>query len=412
MSTTGRPMCEHRGAKHEATRVSARIASVESFIIALPRETPYLGPLGPGEKINARGYLVRQGNRTIYPSTDMSVLVKITADDGTVGWGETYGIVAPDAVTSIIDDVLGPVIVGRDPRDVAVIQEDLYDLMRVRGYFGGYYGDAIAGIDIAVWDLHGKLLGQPVVKLLGGQRHERIPAYVSGLPGATLAAKLALARTFQARGFDAFKFAAAVSFDGIVEEMRFLRDGLGPQVKLMVDLHWKFTAQQAVQLIDQLAVYRPYFVEAPCQPEDAEGQAQVGAQVRVPLALGEEWHTVFEYRSRLERRAMSIVQPEMGHTGISQFMQIGRMAHAFHTQLIPHAGIGIGIYQAASLHASAALPNLVMHEYQHSVLDRNLQYVDTAMRCEQGAFTLPQGPGLGIAPAASVWKFLRPKASG
>ncbi len=387
------------------------IRSVESFIISIPRDTPYLGPLGPGESINPRGYLIRQGNRSIYPSSDMSVLVKITADDGTVGWGETYGIVAPDAVTSIIDDVLGPVIVGRDPRDAVVIQEDLYDLMRVRGFFGGYYVDSIAGVDIAVWDLFGKLVGQPVVKLLGGQRMAQIPAYVSGLPRATLDQRLELAREFRARGFDAFKYAAAVSQEGIVREMRVLREGLGPDVKLMVDLHWKFTAQEAIQLIDQLAPYQPYFVEAPCQPEDIEGQAQVGAAIKVPLALGEEWRTVFEVRPRLERRSMSIIQPEMGHTGISQFMQIGRMANAFHVKVIPHASIGIGIFQAASLHATAALPNCPMHEYQHSVFDRNLQYVTTSMRCANGQFTLPDGPGLGIEPHESVWQYLRKKGA-
>jgi len=374
------------------------IRSVESFIISIPRDTPYLGPLGPGESINPRGYLIRQGNRSIYPASDMSVLVKITADDGTVGWGETYGIVAPDAVTSIIDDVLGPVIVGRDPRDAVVIQEDLYDLMRVRGFFGGYYVDSIAGVDIAVWDLFGKLVGQPVVKLLGGQRMAQIPVYVSGLPRATLDQRLELAREFRARGFDAFKYAAAVSQEGIVREMRVLREGLGPDVKLMVDLHWKFTAQEAIQLIDQLAPYQPYFVEAPCQPEDIEGQAQVGASIKVPLALGEEWRTVFEVRPRLERRSMSIIQPEMGHTGISQFMQIARMANAFHVKVIPHASIGIGIFQAASLHATAALPNCPMHEYQHSVFDRNLRFVKTTMRCDNGHFTLPEGPGLGITP--------------
>ena len=387
------------------------IRSVESFIISIPRDTPYLGPLGPGESINPRGYLIRQGNRAIYPSTDMSVLIKITADDGTVGWGETYGIVAPDAVTSIIDDVLGPVMVGRDPRDAVVIQEDLYDLMRVRGFFGGYYVDAIAGVDIAVWDLFGKLVGQPVVKLLGGQRMAQIPAYVSGLPRATLDQRLELAREFRARGFDAFKYAAAVSQEGIVREMRVLREGLGPDVKLMVDLHWKFTAQEAIQLIDQLAPYQPYFVEAPCQPEDIEGQAHVGASIKVPLALGEEWRTVFEVRPRLERRSMSIIQPEMGHTGISQFMQIARMANAFHVKVIPHASIGIGIFQAASLHATAALPNCPMHEYQHSVFDRNLQYVKTTMRCANGQFTLPEGPGLGVEPHESVWQYLRKKGA-
>jgi len=388
-----------------------KINRVESFIISIPRETPYLGPLGPGEFINDRGYLVRRGNRSIYPSTDMTVLIKITAEDGTVGWGETYGIIAPNAVTSIIDDVLGPVILGRDPRDVTVIQEDLYDLMRVRGFFGGFYVDAISGIDIAVWDLLGKLLNQPVVKLLGGQRLSAVPAYVSGLPGSTLEDRLTLAKSFQSRGFNAFKYHSAVSFDGIVNEMRVLREGLGAAADLMVDLHWKFTAQEAIQLVEQLMPYRPYFVEAPCQPEDIEGQAHVGANIKVPLALGEEWRTVYEYRPRMERRSMSIIQPEMGHTGLSKFMQICRMANAFHMKVIPHAGPGIGIFQAASLHATAALPNSPMHEYQHSVFDRNLQYVTTSMRCESGAFVMPEGPGLGIEPADSVWQFLKDKAA-
>ena len=388
-----------------------KIARVETFIISIPRDTPYLGPLGPGESINERGYLIRQGNRSIYPSTDMSVLIKVTADDGMVGWGETYGIVAPNAVTSIIDDVLGPVIIGRDPRDAVVIQEDLYDLMRVRGFFGGFYVDAIAGVDIAIWDLFGKLVGQPVVKLLGGQRMASIPVYVSGLPAATLEARLELARRFSARGFDAFKYAAAVSNEGIVNEMRVLREGLCPKVKLMVDLHWKFTAQEAVQLIGQLEPFQPYFVEAPCQPEDIEGQAHVGANIRVPLALGEEWRTVYEYRPRMERRSMSIIQPEMGHIGISQFMQICRMANAFHMKVIPHASIGIGIFQAASLHASAALPNCPMHEYQHSVFDKNLRYVKTTMQCKEGAFVMPEGPGLGIEPHDDVWQFVRAKGT-
>ena len=391
--------------------MSIRIAQVEAFVVTLPRDTPYLGPLGPGERVNARGYLVRSGNRTIYPTVDRSIVIKLTADDGTVGWGETYGLVAPDAVTAIVDDVLGPCLLGRDPRDPVVIQEDLYDLMRVRGCFGGFWVDAIAGVDIAVWDLFGKLTGQPVVKLLGGQRQTRIPAYVSGLPRATLEDRVALAREFAARGFDAFKFAAAVSFAGIVEEMAALRDGLGPDARLMVDLHWKFNAGEAVQLIDRLLPFNPYFVEAPCAPEDLEGQALVAASVRVPVALGEEWHTVYEARPRFERRAMAFVQPEVAHCGLSQFMQIGRMAHAFHVKVIPHATIGVGIFLAASLHATAALPNAPMHEYQHSVFDRHSRLLHTTMRCEAGAYTVPEGPGLGVEPSAELWAHARPSGA-
>ena len=383
------------------------VTRVDAIIVSLPRDTPYLGPLGSGDRAVGSKYLVRAGNRTIYPTSDMSVLVKVTADDGTVGWGETYGIVAPEAVVAIIADVLGPHVVGRDPRDAVAIQEDLYDLMRVRGHFGGYYVDAVAGVDIALWDLFGKLVGLPVAKLLGGQRTTTIPAYVSGLPGKSLADKVAVAKDFAGRGFDAFKYAAAVSFDGIEEEMRALRDALGPSAKLMVDLHWKFGAAEAIALIERLAPYRPFFVEAPCAPEDLEGQAQVAAVSKVPVALGEELRTVYEFRPRFERRAMAYAQPEMGHTGLSQFMQIAHMANAFHVKVIPHASVGVGIYQAASLHAAAALPNVPMHEYQHSVFDRNLAYVKTTMRCERGAFTLPEGPGLGIEPADDLWKFVR-----
>lgn len=383
--------------------MSPRIAQVQTYVVTLPRDTPYLGPAGRGDQVLPHGYLVRAGNRTLYPTVDRSVVIKLTADDGTVGWGETYGLVAPDALTHIIADVLGPLLLGRDPRDPVVINEDLYDLMRVRGFFGGFWGDAIAGVDIALWDLFGKILGQPVARLLGGQRRTSIPAYVSGLPGATLGDRVALAQGFAARGFDAFKYAAVVSHDGVVQEMRALREGLGPTARLMVDLHWMFSAPEAIQLIDRLAAYEPTFVEAPCAPEDLEGQARVAASVRVPVALGEEWHNIHVALPRMERRAMAYVQPEVAHTGLSQFMQIGRMAQAFHLKVVPHATIGIGIFQAASLHAAAALPNVPMHEYQHSVFDRNLQFVDTTMRCLAGAFTLPEGPGLGIEPAPTLW---------
>jgi len=96
------------------TKVDA-IRSVETFIISLPRDVPYLGPLRPGEHVNERGYIIRRGNRAIYPSTDMTVLIKITGESGRVGWGETYGIAAPEAVTAIIEELLAPVLAGRDP---------------------------------------------------------------------------------------------------------------------------------------------------------------------------------------------------------------------------------------------------------------------------------------------------------
>jgi L-alanine-DL-glutamate epimerase-like enolase superfamily enzyme len=382
------------------------ITRVETFIISIPRDVPYLGPLRDGEVVNEKGYIIRKGNRSIYPTTDMSVLVKVTAESGKVGWGETYGIVAPQAVKAIIDEVLGPAIIGRDPGDPVVMHEDLYDLMRVRGFFGGYYVDSLAGVDIAVWDLFGKCVNRPLASLLGGTRHATMKAYVSGLPKATLKERCDLAIEWVSKGYKGIKFAAAMSDDGIVKEMAALREAVGPDIDLMVDLHWKFTAGEAIRIIRRLEVHNLYFAEAPCEAEDIEGQELVARGIGCPLALGEEWRTAYEYRPRFERRCMSIIQPEMGHTGVTEFLHIGRMAHAFHVDTIPHASIGIGIFQAASLQATAALKRVPYHEYQHSIFDKNLRYVTGDMACADGYFRLPSGPGIGVEPHPDVFNHI------
>jgi galactonate dehydratase len=98
----------------------------------------------------------------------------------------------------------------------------------------------------------------------------------------------------------------------------------------------------------------------------------------------------------------------MGHTGVSQFLAIAQLADEHRARVVPHATIGVGIFMAASLHASSTLPHCPYHEYQHSVFDRNLEHVDTAMRCEAGYYTLPGGPGLGAAPRASLDRFRLP----
>lgn len=382
------------------------IAQIETFILRIPRDVPYLGPLREGEFVNEKGYLIRKGNRSIYPAQDMSVLVKVTGESGEIGWGETYGIAAPEAVAAIIDNLLAPVILGRCPSEASVIWEDLYDLMRVRGFFGGFYVDALAGIDIALWDLFGRRADLSITQLMGGARRREIPAYVSGLPSATLTERCDLACAWVARGFRAIKFAAAMSDDGIVAEMSALREAVGPEIDLMVDLHWKFEASEAIRLIRRLETHGLYFAEAPCQPEDIEGQVRVSRAIGVPLALGEEWRTVYEYRPRLEARACGIVQPEVGHTGITQFARIARMAEAFHMNVIPHASISAGLFMAASLQVTAALARVPYHEYQHSIFDRNLAFTTGDMACQDGHYKVPTGPGLGVRPAESIFEFL------
>ena len=382
------------------------VRSIETFIINIPRDVPYLGAARPGEEPNRFGYLVRKDNRTLYPTTDKSVIVKVTTQDGHVGWGETYGICAPRVVCVLIEELLAPVVEGRDPFDVQVIWEDLYDLMRVRGYHSGFYLDALAGIDIALWDLCGKLAGQPLHKLLGGARRTSIPAYVSGLPKPTLPERIALAKEWMGRGFNAFKVHAVMSADSIVEDFAALRSELGPKADLMVDLHWMFSPAEAISLIKALEPYRLTLVEAPCKPEDIQGLAQIARASAIPIAAGEEWRTVFDARARLEQGAVSILQPEMGHKGITQFMRIARLGEAYHARIMPHATIGTGIFMAASLHASAALLNLPYHEYQPSIFDRNTKLLKGAMGCDKGQFTVPDGPGLGVEPDDALWQYV------
>jgi galactonate dehydratase len=382
----------------------SRVASVETFIVTLPRETPYLGPLGPGETVNARGYVVRQGNGTIYPTVDRSIVVRVTTDDGNIGWGETYGICAPKATCEIINDLLAPVLVGADPEQVEAIWDDLYGLMRVRGCSGGFHVDAIAALDIALWDLRARSRGVSVRDLIGPSAHHQVPGYLSGLPAGSLAERVALARGAYDAGHRAFKFAAVVSGEGIVEEMAALRHELGPEAEIMVDLHWKFMVDEALDLITMLKPYRPYFVEAPVKPEDVAGLARVARESAVPVAAGEEWYTGYEVGSRLAAGGLAFVQPEMGHTGITQFQRIAAIAREAGSQIAPHATIGTGLFLAASLQVSATLPHLWKHEWQHSVFARNLSLIDSTMDYSDGAYRLPQGPGLGVVPAPGFWQ--------
>lgn len=370
----------------------------EAIPIAIPRDVPYLGPLEAGIPVNERGYFVRPGNRSIYSTSDCSVLVKAVCTDGTVGWGECVTVVAPGTVAEILNDLVFPLVIGKDAFHGPSIYADLYDAMRVRGFFGGHYHDALAAMDIALWDLRGKLIGLPVSELLGGARRTRIPAYVSGLPRKTQADRVKLAAEWISKGFDALKLAAAVVPEGELSEMQALRRVLGHAPRILIDFHWRYTAAEAIQIISRLEPLDLYVAEAPVAPEDMEGQAQVAASVHTPVAIGEELRTVYEYVPRFLRRSMDVIQPEMGRTGLTSFVDICKLSQAFHCRVMPHASIGIGVFLAASLHVSATLQNCPLHEYQPSIFDNNLRFVTGNMSCSDGSYTLPAGPGLGVEP--------------
>lgn len=384
----------------------SRVAKVEAFVLTVPRDEPYLGGQHPGEGANEKGYFVRKRNRTVYPIMDRTVVLRLETESGVVGWGETYGLVAPRAVLALINEFMADFVLGRDVFDASVIHEDLYAMMRFRGYNGGYYLDALAAIDIALWDAAGRCANLPIAKLLGGRRRSEIPAYVSGLPKPTLKERGEFAAEWQAKGFNSFKFAAPMAVDDLAEEMAGLRAALGPKAKIAADMHWNRSAGEAVSEITAMEPHGLWFAEAPVATEDINGLAEVAAKVKTPIAVGEEWRTVFDAQVRIDRRAAHIVQPEMGHTGITQFMRMGLAAQTQNLRVIPHATIGSGIFLAASLQASSALEGVVAHEFQHSIFRPENGLISDGIVVESGAYHLPDAPGLGIQPTDKLISLL------
>ena len=378
------------------------MAQLEVYLIKVPRDEPYLGGDRSNDRIGDTDYFVNPANDVVYSFFDCSVVVKVTTDSGIVGWGECFGMVVQEAAGAIIAQLLRPMVIGRCLEERGKLYDEMYRAMRTRTPYGGFYLDALAAVDMALWDAASKALKVPIPDLLGGYRRERIPVYVSGLPAASRADRIESALEWQAKGFNAFKFSDSFTPRELVDEFATLRRALGADAEIIVDFHWRHTDAEAIRLIMQLEAYDLFFAEAPVAPESVSGLARVANSVATPLAAGEEWRTDLEFQHRFESGCLSIAQPEMGRTGITAFERICRAAAASHAKIAPHGASGIGIFLAASLQVCATLPHLLIHEYQHSIVDKNLQYVEGSLDIADGSIGVPGGPGLGLAPTQEL----------
>lgn len=383
--------------------MSLAVEKVEIYFFERPRTQPYLGG-AEGEIVLGDRYVVRIFNGTVYPLNDRSIVVKVVNRDGVVGWGETYGLVAPKAVAAIITDLFGPYLTSRTFDDPAAVWDGLYSLQRVRGYWGGYLGDALAALDIALWDMHARAANVSLQAALGRAGGGRIPGYISGLPAKDKAARLAMAQSWKERGFGKLKIPSSHTDNGdIVGEFESLRKGLGDDHAIALDMHWVHTAESAIKLAHDLVPYKPWFLEAPVPPEDVETQRAVAKGSPSPMAIGEEWRTEWDYSLREE--CCAIVQPEMGHTGVTQFLRIAGRAKRLGAGVIPHATIGLGIFMSASLRA-ALVAGASDHEFQHTIYDRNAELLEGAAPCTNGSFDIPDTPGHGVTPTDDAFRFM------
>lgn len=351
--------------------------------------------------VDAGAYFVRPHLRAVYSRYFESMFVRIVTDDGAEGWGECLAPVAPRVSAAIVDDLLSDQLVGRDPLSVLKIRSDLYDLMRDRGYFGGFYVDALTAIDVALWDLKGKLLSLPVVSLLGGPYRDDVPAYVSAIGGVSDAEKRACTAEWRDAGFNNFKHHGGRGVESDIATMGAIVAAAGPGAIVGLDGHWVYSHSEAAMIASRLEDLGVSFFEAPMNPEDVTGHAHLASQTRVSIAVGECLRTRYEYLPWLERRAAGILQPDVGRSGISESMAIASMAEAFGLAVAPHLSVGLGPMIAASIHVAAAIPNLYLLEYQPPTVELANSLLNADIRAREGRFEIPEGPGLGVAMSAS-----------
>ena len=371
-----------------------RIAAIDAVPARFRRNEPYLGE-SPSGATEAE-YFVRPPYRALYSAFFETLFVRLTLDDGTIGWGEALAPVSPRTVGAIVEDLLAPVLIGTDPLHHDVAWSRMYGLMRERGHYGGFMLDAISACDIAMWDARGKVLGQPVSTLLGGTYHDPIPCYVSGLPEPTDDRRVALAETWASRGFHRFKLAAGFGVDEDVRTLRALPAALGPESALLLDAHWVYGLDEAIVLGRRLEDLGIAAFEAPMNPEDVRSHARLADSIAVPVAIGETERTRFQYLRWLEAGAADLLQPDVGRTGIADLVKIAGMAEASNVPIAPHQSVGLGPCIAASIHVAAAIPNLYLLEYQPPVVELANELLASPLACDAGAFSIPDGPGLGI----------------
>ncbi len=345
-----------------------KIKEVRAVQVALPARAPRTPARRPSWNASApRGLPMNKypefppfPNRSPGIGTPMGggpVWVQVTAEDGTWGLGRGGAGVA---VASLVDHHFAPLLTGRD----AFATEYLSDLMwrsSLRHGAQGLNAVAMSGIDLALWDLKGKLLGQPVYRLLGGPARERIPCYITG---DDLDWSLEL-------GFRAFKVTNPVHYEqgiagiNLVEEkIAAAREAVGRDAELMFNPVMAFDVEFTVRLAERLRPYELRWLEEPLPPDDLEGYAQIARAVTwIPIATGEDHHTRWAFRPLVERRCVAVVQPDLHWCGgLTEAVRIYHIAEAAGIKTVLHGGANA----AEGQHFSFAFPEAPLAEYHCS----------------------------------------------
>jgi L-alanine-DL-glutamate epimerase-like enolase superfamily enzyme len=355
-----------------------KIARVESHFIAIPYEH------GAPKPIQTSGR-----ERT----TMDAVYVKVTTESGLIGWGEAYGFGACPVTLTALEKVVGPLSEGRDIGDASVgaIAAFMVDLRRKTQSQGlnGPVSFAVSGLDIALWDVAGKVAGKPIHQLLGSGNRTKVPAYASMLK---LGAREHLDRVLNValkRGYRHVKL-----HEKTVEAVAIARGAVGPKLPLMLDCNCAFAADEALGIAERLKPYDLAWFEEPIFPPDDYAALAKLRKLGVPIAVGENLGDLNEVRRLLEAKAVDIVQPDVCKMGgITETWKALQLAHTMGVAAEPHSPYyGPGLI--ASVHLLAALDHDSLCEYFFS--DLAASPCGEAAIPRDGFMAVPEGPGLGI----------------
>ena len=332
--------------------------------------------------------------------------VRVITDEGLEGVGEVRMLNHTDALLGYLAEAVPNHVLGHDPANI----EDLVRRMYLNDYAraGEIAMSAIATIEIACWDILGKKLGQPVYKLLGGAVRDKIKAYANGWYTVertpvdfSAAAIRAVAKGYRTLKFDPFGAGFYELERGeklrTVALVEAVRDAVGPDVELLIEMHGRFNPATAIEMARELEPFKPSWIEEPVPPENLAALKKVSDRLNIPIATGERIHTRYDYRQLFELQAADIIQPDITHFGgLLETRKLAAWAEAYYVLVAPH-NVGGPVSTAAALHFAAATTNFKIQEHFNDFAE---DWVKAAApgnpEVIDGYFALPQGPGLGV----------------
>lgn len=341
-------------------------------------------------------------------------IIEVLTDEGIRGFGEAYGGgQVAFANKTIIERVIRPMILGEDPLDREKIWHKVYNLLRDHGQKGMPI-QALSGVDIALWDVVGRYLNQPLYKLLGGAFRQSIPVYGYGMmfqriPELEKSFARESARIVQA-GYKAIKMKIGLGPRRDMQLVRAVREAIGPDILLMVDANHAYTAREAIPLGRELEHLGVFWFEEPVAPEDHQGYRDVCNALDMAVAGGEAEFTRWGFRDLIANRCVDVLQPETCNLGgITEYLKILALAHTYFLPVVNHVW-GSAVAVATNLHLLAAMPDLpgaaepvqpmleydtTPNRFREELLVKPLAIPEQVKR-NDGWVSLPPGPGLGI----------------